>query len=61
MRYDIRTMSLDALLPPPLSRALRDASADETRAVRERVDDFLSRLDADQAPPAPKRTRRRSA
>lgn len=46
-------MSLDGLLPPPLSRALRDASADETRAVRERVDDFLSRIDDDEAAAAP--------
>jgi hypothetical protein len=40
-------MGLDALLPPPLSRAHRDAQADEARAIRERVDDFLSQLDED--------------
>jgi hypothetical protein len=44
-------MSIDALLPPPLSRALRDAQADGTRAVREAVDDFLSKLD-DELPAA---------
>jgi hypothetical protein len=54
--YDSCTMGLDALLPPPLSRAHRDAQADEARAIRERVDDFLSQLDEDF--PSPKvRTR----
>jgi hypothetical protein len=49
-------MGLDALLPPPLSRAHRDAQADEARAIRERVDDFLTKLDDDF--PSPKvRTR----
>jgi hypothetical protein len=50
-------MGLDALLPPPLSRAHRDAQADEARAVRERVDDFLTRLDDEL--PAPAAVRRR--
>ncbi|HEV7887783.1 MAG TPA: hypothetical protein VGO92_09500 [Acidimicrobiales bacterium] len=54
-------MGLDALLPPPLSRAHRDATADEVRAVRERVDDFLSRLDDDELPAPPVRSRRRIA
>jgi hypothetical protein len=49
-------MGLDALLPPPLSRAHRDAQVDDARAVRERVDDFLSKLD--EALPAPTRRRR---
>jgi hypothetical protein len=59
--YDNCTMGLDALLPPPLSRAHRDATADEVRAVRERVDDFLSRLDDDELPAPPVRSRRRIA
>jgi hypothetical protein len=40
-------MGLDALLPPPLSRAHKQAQADEARAVRESVDDFLSKLDTE--------------
>ncbi len=53
-------MSLDGLLPPPLSRALRDASADETRAVRQRVDDFLSRIDdAELGVTPPKQSKKR--
>lgn len=51
-------MGLDALLPPPLSRAHREATMDEARAVRERVDDFLSKLDSEL--PAPKARARRT-
>jgi hypothetical protein len=53
--YDRCTMGLDALLPPPLSRAHHEAQADEVQAMRERVDDFLSRLDDEL--PAPRRIR----
>jgi hypothetical protein len=51
-------MGLDALLPPPLSRAHQKAQADEARAVREQVDDFLSKLDAELSPVRTPRTRR---
>jgi hypothetical protein len=54
-------MGLDALLPPPLSRAHRDAQADDARAVRERVDEFLSKLDEELPAPAPLRRRKAAA
>ena len=44
-------MGLDALLPPPLSRAHRDAQAEDARVVRERVDAFLCQLDDELTPP----------
>jgi hypothetical protein len=50
-------MGLDALLPPPLSRALRDAHAEDARAVRDRVDDFLTKLDDDFPAPSPSKRR----
>ncbi|MDQ1444885.1 MAG: hypothetical protein QOI20_1349 [Acidimicrobiaceae bacterium] len=53
-------MGIDALLPPPLTRSMREAQADEVRAVRLAVDDFLTRLDDDMAGPvAARRTRGR--
>jgi hypothetical protein len=48
--YDTWRMGLDALLPPPLSRAHQKAQADEARQVRDQVDDFLSKLDAELSP-----------
>lgn len=59
--YDNGAMGLDALLPPPLSRAHRDAQAEDARAVRERVDNFLSTLDDELLPPLKAKTRRRVA
>ena len=57
--YDTGAMGLDALLPPPLSRAHRDAQAEDARAIRERVDAFLVTLDDELLPPIrAKRTRR---
>ena len=53
-------MGLDALLPPPLSRAHREAQVDEARAVRERVDDFLTKLD-DELPSPVRPSARRPA
>jgi hypothetical protein len=40
-------MGLDALLPPPLSRAHQKAQADEARALADEVDLFLDMLDAE--------------
>ena len=59
--YDTGAMGLDALLPPPLSRAHRDAQAEDARAVRERVDDFLSTLDDELLPPLRKKRAPRTA